>query len=57
MCRRNPIYTGVTRSKKLDVIVGQAKAIAMDNVSRRQRSMKLKGWLTHNPGAVVTHTA
>ena len=57
MCRRNLIYTGTTRSKKLDVIVGQAKAIAMDNVSRRQRWTKLKGWLTHNPGAVVTHTA
>ena len=57
MCRRNLIYTCTTRSKKFDVIVGQAKAIAMDNVSRRQRWTKLKGWLTHNPGAVVTHTA
>ena len=57
MCRRNLIYTGITRSKKLVEIGGQAKAIAMDNVSRRQRWTKLKGWLTHNPGAVVTHTA
>ena len=57
MCRRNLIYTGITRSKKLVEIDGQAKAIAMDNVSRRQRWTKLKGWLTHNPGAVVTHTA
>lgn len=57
MCRTNLIYTGVTRSKKLVVIVGQAKAIAMDNVSRHQHWTKLKGCLTYNRGAVVTHTA
>jgi exodeoxyribonuclease V alpha subunit len=47
MLQRNLIYTGVTRGKKLVVLVGQAKAvaIAVKNVSGRRRWTKLKEWL------------
>jgi len=47
MLQRNLIYTGITRGKKLVVIVGQAKAvaIAVKNVSGRRRWTKLKEWL------------
>jgi exodeoxyribonuclease V alpha subunit len=43
MLRRNLIYTGVTRGKKLVVLVGQPKAvaIAVKNVSGRRRWTKL----------------
>jgi exodeoxyribonuclease V alpha subunit len=39
--------TGVTRGKKLVVLVGQKKAvaIAVKNVSRRRRWSKLDEWL------------
>ena len=48
MLQRNLLYTGVTRGKKLVVIVGQKKAvaIAVRNVSGRRRWSKLKEWLT-----------
>ena len=48
MLQRNLIYTGVTRGKKLVVLVGQKKAvaIAVKNVSGRQRWSKLDEWLT-----------
>lgn len=48
MLQRNLIYTGVTRGKKLVVLVGQKKAvaIAVKNVSGRQRWSKLAEWLT-----------
>jgi exodeoxyribonuclease V alpha subunit len=47
MLQRNLIYTGITRGKKLVVIVGQAKAvaIAVKNVSGRRRWTKLRDWL------------
>lgn len=47
MLQRNLIYTGVTRGKKLVVLVGQKKAvaIAVKNVSGRRRCSKLDEWL------------
>jgi exodeoxyribonuclease V alpha subunit len=47
MLRRNLLYTGVTRGKRLVVLVGQKKAIAIAvrNVSRRRRWSKLGEWL------------
>jgi hypothetical protein len=47
MLQRNPLYTGVTRGKKLVVMVGQKKAvaIAVRNVSGRRRWSKLNEWL------------
>jgi exodeoxyribonuclease V alpha subunit len=47
MLQRNLIYTGVTRGKKLVVLVGQKKAvaIAVRNVSGRRRWSKLQEWL------------
>ena len=47
MLQRNLIYTGVTRGKKLVVLVGQMKAvaIAVKNVSGRRRWSKLDEWL------------
>ena len=43
MLHRNLLYTGVTRGKKLVVLVGQKKAvaIAIRNVSGRRRWSKL----------------
>jgi len=51
MLQRNLLYTGVTRGKKLVVLVGQKKAvaIAVRNVSGRHRWSKLQERL--NPGA------
>lgn len=48
MLQRNLIYTGVTRGKRLVVLVGQKKAIAIAvrNVSGRRRWSKLAEWLT-----------
>ena len=48
--QRNLLYTGVARGKKLIVIVGQKKAvaIAVRNVSGRRRWSKLQEWLTKN---------
>jgi exodeoxyribonuclease V alpha subunit len=47
MLQRNLLYTGVTRGKKLVVLVGQKKAvaIAVGNVSGRRRWSKLSEWL------------
>jgi ATP-dependent exoDNAse (exonuclease V), alpha subunit - helicase superfamily I member len=47
MLQRNLLYTGVTRGKKLVVLVGQKKAvaIAVKNVSGRRRGSKLDEWL------------
>jgi exodeoxyribonuclease V alpha subunit len=47
MLQRNLLYTGVTRGKRLVVLVGQAKAvaIAVKNVSGRRRWSKLDEWL------------
>ena len=47
MLQRNLHYTGVTRGKRLVVLVGQKKAvaIAVRNVSGRRRWSKLTDWL------------
>jgi exodeoxyribonuclease V alpha subunit len=50
MLQRNLLYTGVTRGKRLVVLVGQKKAIAIAvrNVSGRRRWSKLAEWLRQN---------
>ena len=50
MLQRNLLYTGVTRGKRLVVLVGQKKAvaIAVRNVSGRRRWSKLAEWLCHD---------
>jgi exodeoxyribonuclease V alpha subunit len=55
MLQRNLLYTGVTRGKKLVVLVGQKKAvaIAVRNVSGRRRWSKLSEWLR----ALISHAA
>ena len=47
MLQRNLLYTGMTRGKRLVVLVGQKKAvaIAVRNVSGRRRWSKLNEWL------------
>src|SRR5258705_7083266 len=51
MLQRNLLYTGVTRGKKLVVLVGQRKAVAIAarNVSGRKRWSKLSEWLAAKP--------
>jgi len=48
MLQRNLLYTGVTRGKRLVVLVGQKKAIAIAvrNVSGRRQWSKLSEWLS-----------
>jgi exodeoxyribonuclease V alpha subunit len=48
MLQRNLVYTGVTRGKKLVVLVGQRKAlaIAVKGARERWRWSKLRDWLT-----------
>ena len=48
MLLRNLVYTGVTRGKRLVVLVGQRKAlaIAVKGTRARQRWSKLREWLT-----------
>ena len=50
MLQRNLLYTGVTRGKKLVVLVGQKKAVAITvrNVSGRRRWSKLGRWLSQH---------
>ena len=58
MLQRNLLYTGVTRGKRLVVLVGQKKAvaIAVRNVSGRRRWSKLSEWLSlPTAGAVTVH--
>jgi exodeoxyribonuclease V alpha subunit len=47
MLQRNLLYTGVTRGKRLVVLVGQprAVAIAVKNAAGRRRWSKLGEWL------------
>ena len=46
MLQRNLLYTGVTRGKRLVVLVGQKKAVAiLRNVAGRRRWSKLAEWL------------
>jgi exodeoxyribonuclease V alpha subunit len=51
MLERNLLYTGVTRGKRLVVLVGQkqAIAIAVRNVSGHLRWSKLAEWLRGGP--------
>jgi exodeoxyribonuclease V alpha subunit len=51
MLQRNLLYTGVTRGKKLVVLVGQRKAvaIAVRNSTGRRRWSKLREWLPPEP--------
>jgi exodeoxyribonuclease V alpha subunit len=53
MLQRNLLYTGLTRGKKLVVLVGQKKAvaIAIRNVSGRRRWSKLCEWLNRKASA------
>jgi exodeoxyribonuclease V alpha subunit len=55
MLQRNLLYTGVTRGKRLVVLVGQRKAIgiAVRNTSGRQRWSKLSEWLKFLTTAVA----
>jgi exodeoxyribonuclease V alpha subunit len=48
MLQRNLLYTGVTHGKRLVVLVGQKKAvaIAVRNISGRRRWSKLVKWLS-----------
>ncbi|MDA0967519.1 MAG: ATP-dependent RecD-like DNA helicase [Proteobacteria bacterium] len=48
MLKRNLIYTGVTRGRKLVVIIGQKKALAMavTNTKELKRYSKLNEWLS-----------
>jgi exodeoxyribonuclease V alpha subunit len=59
MLQRNLLYTGVTRGKRLVVLVGQKKAVAIaaKNVSGRRRWSKLKDWLTAPPAAPAAQIA
>jgi exodeoxyribonuclease V alpha subunit len=52
MLQRNLLYTGVTRGRRLVVLVGQKKAvaIAVRNVSGRRRWSKLREWLFSRSG-------
>jgi exodeoxyribonuclease V alpha subunit len=47
MLQRNLLYTAITRGKRLVVLVGQKKAIAIAvrNTSRHRRWSKLRDWL------------
>ena len=47
MLQRNLLYTGVTRGKRLVILLGQkrAVAIAVKNISGRRRWSKLREWL------------
>ena len=59
MLRRNLLYTGVTRGKRLVVLVGQKKAvaIAVRNASGRRRWSKLDEWLVGVPAGAATGIA
>ena len=55
MLQRNLLYTGVTHGKRLVVLVGQRKAvaIAVHGVSGRRRWSKLREWLRGGSQQVV----
>jgi exodeoxyribonuclease V alpha subunit len=50
MLQRNLVYTGVTRGKRLVVLVGQRKALAIGvrGAQARRRWSKLREWLALN---------
>ena len=51
MLQRNLVYTGVTRGKRLVVLVGQRKAlaIAVKGAQTRRRWSKLREWMSRYP--------
>jgi exodeoxyribonuclease V alpha subunit len=51
MLARNLLYTGVTRGKRLVVLIGQrrALAIAVKNKNTRRRWSKLREWMVGSP--------
>ena len=55
MLARNLLYTGVTRGRRLVVLVGQRKALAMAvrNTGARRRWSKLREWLGANCSATI----
>jgi hypothetical protein len=57
LLQRNLLYTGVTRGKRLVVLVGQKKAvaIAVRNSSGRRRWSKLQEWLRPVWGVPTGH--
>ena len=59
MLQRNLLYTGVTRGKRLVVLVGQKKAIAIAvrNVSGRRRWSKLDEWLRLGASRATSHAS
>jgi exodeoxyribonuclease V alpha subunit len=63
MLMRNLLYTGITRARRLVVLVGQRKAlaIAVRNQGTRRRWSKLREWLLDKPStgsnAVLTAAA
>ena len=54
MLARNLLYTGVTRGKRLVVLVGQRKALAMAvrNAGGRRRWSKLREWMAPAPAPI-----
>ena len=56
MLQRNLLYTGITRGKRLVILVGQKKAIAIavGNVSGRRRWSKLDEWLRSKASKIVS---
>lgn len=55
MLQRNLIYTGITRAKKVLVIVGTKKALAYAvrnvTVTKRNTHLKMRLWESENAGA------
>jgi exodeoxyribonuclease V alpha subunit len=47
MLKRNLLYTGITRGKKLVIVIGEKKALAIAVKDRqtKKRHAKLKDWL------------
>ena len=58
MLQRNLLHTGVTRGKRLVILVGQKKAIAIAvrNVSGRRRWSKLEEWLRNDAASRSTNS-
>ena len=56
MLQWNLLYTGITRGKRLVVLVGSRKAVAISvrNVSGRRRWSKLREWLAASPAGAVS---
>ena len=55
MLQRNLVYTGVTRGKRLVVLVGQRKAlaIAVNGAQTKRRWSKLREWLATGSASYV----